>query len=90
MPLANWGKQKKQWKLSAKMEQRQAADPDSVIDAELSAEWYVLRNLDKAFYYINHCINKRMGPVNYFLEYRACKGVKGDPRYEESKRRTGV
>jgi adenylate cyclase len=73
-----------------KMEQRQAEEPDSVIDADLAAVWFGLGDMDKTFYYINQCIDKRMGPVNYFLEYPAYKGIKDDPRYEELKKRTGV
>ena len=73
-----------------KMEQRQAEEPDSVVDADLSAAWFALDDYDKTFYYINQCIDKRMGPVNYFLQYPAFKGIKEDPRYEEIKKRMGV
>ena len=72
-----------------KMEQRQREEPDSVIDADLAAVWYGLGNLDKTFYYLNQCIDKRMGPVIYFLEYPPYKGIKNDPRYEELKARLG-
>ena len=84
------GQTEKAMEVIRKMEQRQVEEPDSVIDADLAAVWYGLENLDKTFYYINQCIDKRMGPVNYFLEYPAYKGIKDDPRYEELKRRTGV
>jgi adenylate cyclase len=73
-----------------KMEQRQAEEPESVIDADLAAVWFGLGDMDKTFYYISQCIDKRMGPVNYFLEFPAYKGIKEDPRYEELKKRTGV
>lgn len=29
----------------------------------------------------HQCVDKRMGPVSYFLEYPAYRGVKDDPRY---------
>ncbi|MEP7377349.1 MAG: adenylate/guanylate cyclase domain-containing protein [Chitinophagaceae bacterium] len=87
---AKLGQTEKAMEVIRKMEQRQAEEPDSVIDADLAAVWYGLGNLDKTFYYINQCIDKRMGPVNYFLEYPAYKGIKDDPRYEELKKRTGV
>lgn len=73
-----------------KMEQRQQEEPDSVIDADLAAAWYGLGNLDKTFYYLNQCIEKRMGPVSYFMEYPAYEGVKEDPRYYELKKRMGL
>jgi adenylate cyclase len=72
-----------------KMEQRQREEPDSVIDADLAAVWYGLGNMEKTFYYLNQCIDKRMGPVVYFLEYPPYKRIKDDPRYEEIKTRLG-
>jgi hypothetical protein len=32
---------------------------------------------------MNECIDKRLGPVSYYLEYPAYNGVKKDPRYIE-------
>ncbi len=72
-----------------KMEQRQKEEPDSVIDADLAAVWYGLGNMEKTFYHLNQCIDKRMGPVIYFLEYPPYKGIKKDPRYAELKERVG-
>ena len=84
------GQTEKAMDVIRKMEQRQAEEPDSVIDADLGAVWFGLGDMDKTFYYINQCIDKRMGPVNYFLEFPAYKRLKEDPRYEELKKRTGV
>src|SRR5205085_9139286 len=70
-----------------KMEQRQSDEPGSVIDADLAAVWFGIGDLDKTFYYLNQCVEKRMGPVTYILEYPAYRGVKDDPRYEELKRK---
>ena len=87
---AQLGQTEKAMEVIRKMEQRQKEEPESLIDADLAAAWYGLGDLDKTFYYINQCVDKRMGPVNYFLEYPAYKGIKDDPRYEELKKRTGV
>jgi len=84
------GQTEKAMEVIRKMEQRQKEEPDSVIDADLAAVWFGIGDLDKAFYYINQCIDKRMGPVNYFLEFPVYKGIKDDPRYGELKKRTGV
>jgi adenylate cyclase len=73
-----------------RMEQRQVEEPESVVDADLAAVWYGLGNLDKTFYYLNQCVDKRMGPVGYFLEYPAYQGIKSDPRYSELQERTGI
>src|SRR5258707_9131127 len=56
-----------------KMEQRQLEEPDSVIDGDMAAVWYGLGNLDKTFYYFDQCVEKRMGPVSYILEFPAYK-----------------
>ncbi|MEO5564090.1 MAG: adenylate/guanylate cyclase domain-containing protein [Chitinophagaceae bacterium] len=73
-----------------KMEQRQAEEPDSVIDADLAAVWFGLGDMDKTFYHLNQCIDKRMGPVSYFLEYPSYKKIKSDPRYELLRKRAGL
>jgi hypothetical protein len=61
-----------------------------VLDADLAAAWFSLGNYDKTFYYLNQTIDKRMGPVSYFIEYPAYREIKNDPRYEELKKRMNV
>ena len=78
---AKLGQRDKALECISKMEQRQKEEPGSVIDADLAAVWYALGNLDKAFYYINQCVDKRMGPVQYFMEFPVYAGIKSDPRY---------
>ncbi len=73
-----------------KLEQRQKEDPDSVIDADLVGIWIALGNTDKAFYHIDQCIEKRMAPVNYFLEYPVFAGLRKDPRYADLKARMNL
>ncbi len=87
---ARLGMKDKAMEVIRKMEQRQAEEPGSVIDADIAAVWFGLGDLDKTFYYINQCIDKRMGPVSYFLEYPAYREIKKDPRYEELKKRMKV
>ncbi len=87
---AKLGMKEKAMEVIRKMEQRQAEDPGVVIDADIGAVWFGLGNYDKAFYYLNQCIDKRMGPVSYFIEYPAYKEIKKDPRYEELKKRLNV
>ncbi len=84
---AKLGQTEKAMECIRKMEQRQAEDPEAIVDADLSAVWFALGDIEKAFYYVNKCIDKRMGPVNYFLEYPAYKGIKDDPRYAQLKKR---
>ena len=79
---AKLGQRDKALECISKMEQRQREEPGSVIDADLAAVWYALGNLDKTFYYISQCIDKRMGPVQYFMEFPLYAGIKSDPRYK--------
>ncbi|MEO6722780.1 MAG: adenylate/guanylate cyclase domain-containing protein [Ferruginibacter sp.] len=83
------GQKEKAMECIRKMEQRQREEPESVVDADLASMWYGLGDLDKTFYHLNQCIDKRMGPVTYFLEYPVFKGIKKDPRYIELLKRQG-
>jgi TolB-like protein/class 3 adenylate cyclase/Flp pilus assembly protein TadD len=84
------GQRKKALACIEKMEQRQREEPDSVIDPDLAGAWLGLRDLDKSFYYLNQCIDKRVGPVSYFIQYPAFEAIKNDPRYIELQERMGL
>ena len=83
------GQTEKAMEVIDKLYQRQREEPDSVIDADIAAAWYGLGNLDKTFYHLNQCVDKRVGPVIYFLEYPSFKEIKKDPRYVQLKARLG-
>jgi adenylate cyclase len=61
-----------------------------VIDADLAGVWFGIGNYDKTFYYLNQCVDKKMGPISYFLEYPAYQGIKDDPRYQDLLHRIGL
>ena len=86
---ARLGQEEKALEIVRKMEQRQEQEPGSVLDPELAAVWFALGNLDKAFYYLGRAVDKRVGPISYFLEYPQYKSAKKDPRYKELLRRQG-
>jgi TolB-like protein/tetratricopeptide (TPR) repeat protein len=73
-----------------KMEQRQREEPDSVMDADLAAVWIGLGDLDKTYYHLDQCVEKRMGPVAYYLNYPPYKAIRQDPRWEDLKKRIGI
>jgi TolB-like protein/class 3 adenylate cyclase/Flp pilus assembly protein TadD len=52
-----------------KMDQLQREEPTAVIDIDIAIAWLGLGDLEKHFYYVNQCIDKRIGPLSYFLEY---------------------
>jgi TolB-like protein/class 3 adenylate cyclase/Flp pilus assembly protein TadD len=79
------GETEKAMECIRKMEQRQLDEPDSVIAADLAAVWFGLGDYDKTFHYLNICVEKRMGPISYFLEYPPYEGIKNDPRYHDLK-----
>ena len=63
-----------------KIEQRQTEEPDAVVDADLVGLWYSLGDVDKTLYHIERCIEKRLAPINIFLEYPVYENLKKDPR----------
>jgi TolB-like protein/class 3 adenylate cyclase/Flp pilus assembly protein TadD len=73
-----------------KVEQRQIEEPDAVLDGDLVGLWFSLGDYDKTFYHINQCVEKRVAPVNMFLEYPAFKELRKDPRWEDLKKRVAV
>jgi adenylate cyclase len=87
---AKLGHPEKTMEIIRKVEQRQVEEPDAVVDGDLVGLWYGLGDLDKTFYYINQCVEKRISPVNMFLEYPAFDELKKDPRYEELKKKIPV
>lgn len=87
---AKLGQTEKAMDVIRRMEQRQAEEPGAVIDADLAAVWWGLGDSDKTFYYLEQCIEKRMGPILFFLEYPAYRGIKDDPRYPALEKRIGL
>lgn len=87
---ARLGEKEKAMDCIHKLQQRQEAEPDSVLDNDLAAIWFSLGDMDKTFYHLNQCIDKRVGPVSYMLEYPAYDGIKNDPRYFELRKRLGL
>ncbi|HEU4469605.1 MAG TPA: adenylate/guanylate cyclase domain-containing protein [Flavisolibacter sp.] len=88
--LGMLGRREKALECIAKMEQRQREEPGAVVDADLAACWFSLGDLDKCFYHINRCIDKRVAPVIYFLEYPSFRSIKSDPRYRLIRERVGM
>lgn len=81
------GEREKALECIHKIEQRQAEEPDAVLDADLVGIWLALGDMDKVFYHIYQCIEKRTAPVNFFLEYPPFKELRKDPRYGQLKDR---
>jgi len=65
-------------------------NPDHVINSDLVGIWFALEHFDKVFYCIERSIEKRMGPVGFFLEYPVFKKLKLDPRFKEVRKKAGL
>ncbi len=84
------GEREKALECIRKMEQRVVEEPGAIVDADLAAIWYSLGDTDKCLYYINKCIDMRLGPITFFTEYPAYRGIKDDPRYPELLKKMGI
>jgi adenylate cyclase len=76
------GEREKALECIRKIKQREIEEPDIVIDGDLVGIYFALGDMDKAFYHINQCIEKRVGPPEYYLEYPMLRKLKKDPRYK--------
>jgi len=77
---AKLGQTDKALETIVKMEQRQREEPNVIVDGDLLGVWFALGDKDKVLYYLEKCIERRMGPVNFFLLYPPMKGIADDPR----------
>ncbi|MBD0366419.1 MAG: tetratricopeptide repeat protein [Flavisolibacter sp.] len=72
-----------------KMEQRQAEDPNAVMDGDLMLVWWGLGNKEKFYYHAEQSMEKRMLPFFYF-ESPIMKELKSDSWYAEMKKKVGL
>lgn len=79
--LGKLGRREEAMACVAKLEQRQIEEPATLIDADLLTIWLGLGDIDKVIYYIEQCVEKRMAPIIYYIQYPFFKSVRDDPRY---------
>src|SRR5688572_3596599 len=84
------GQKEKALECIEKLERRQREDPNSVVDADLVGIWYALGDMDKVFYHISQCVEKRTAPVDYFLQYPVFRRLADDPRYADLRQRVHI
>lgn len=84
---ANSGETDKALGCIAKIEEWQTSEPGIVVDADLAMIWLSLGELDKAFYHLFQCVEKRIGPAAIIIEHPAFKVPHNDPRYLELKQK---
>lgn len=80
---AKLGETEKALEIVGRIEKRQAAEPDSAMDANLLLLWWGIGDRDKVYYYFKKSIEKRIGPVHFFLQYPLMNGISDDPRIAE-------
>ena len=79
---AKTGETEKAMECISKIEELQGEEPSVVMDADLAMIWLSLGEMDKAFYHLFQCVEKRMGPVAIIIEHPAFKVPVDDPRYK--------
>ncbi|HTF20960.1 MAG TPA: adenylate/guanylate cyclase domain-containing protein [Chryseolinea sp.] len=79
---ARLGEREKALECVRKLEQRKAQEPSAIIDADLVTIWFGIGDIDKTIYYIRQCMEKRMAPIEYFVQYPQFKSLRDDPRYK--------
>jgi TolB-like protein/Flp pilus assembly protein TadD len=87
---ARLGEAEKALECIGKIEQRQAEEPEVVLNADLAMIWWSLGEKDKAFHHLFQCVEKRMGPVAIIIEYIMFKGMSDDPRYQLLKQKLNL
>lgn len=87
---ANSGEVAKALACIAKIEERQAAEPNVVLDADLAMIWSLLGDKDKAFHYLFQCVEKKMGPVAIIINHPMFRVPHDDPRYQKLKEKLNL
>ena len=84
------GNQEKALECIAKIEQRGIEDPQAVMDSDLVMAWWGAGDKEKSIDYMYKCIDKRLGPVAFFLASPIFQDLQSDPRYLDLKKRIGL
>lgn len=86
---AKLGQTEKAMECIHKLEQREIEYPESLLEGDFVTIYTGLGNLDKIFYYINKGIEKRHGPVKFYLAHPMYNFIRSDPRYLEVEKKIG-
>ncbi|HET6722355.1 MAG TPA: tetratricopeptide repeat protein [Chitinophagaceae bacterium] len=80
---AKLGETEKALEAIAKLERRQAEEPDMAMDGDLLMVWSALGDREKTFQYVKNCFNKGLHSIYYYLEYPMMSGIKDYPEVRE-------
>ena len=80
---ANLGEKEKALEAIAKLERRQAEEPDMAMDGDLLMVWSALGDREKTVEYVNNCFKKGLHSIYYYLEYPMMSGIKDYPEVRE-------
>ncbi len=72
-----------------KIEQRQVADPNAVVDADLMVAWRGIGDKEKTLYHLRRALEQKMMPF-YFLAMPMMRGLENEPEYAELKKKAGL
>jgi TolB-like protein/lipopolysaccharide biosynthesis regulator YciM len=72
-----------------KIEQRQVADPNAVVDADLMVAWRGIGDKEKTLYHLRRALEQKMMPF-YFLAMPMMRGLENESEYAELKKIAGL
>jgi adenylate cyclase len=81
--LGKLGRKEEALECIRKVEERQQQEPDVVLDGDLVGMYFAIGEIDKVFYHLKRCVERRAAPINFFLEYPVLKELKNDTRFLE-------
>jgi TolB-like protein/Flp pilus assembly protein TadD len=73
-----------------KIHQRQAEEPDTVLDGDLGMVYWGLGDREKAAYYVKSCIEKKLTSLIFYMQHPVMKGIETEHWYQELLKRAEV
>lgn len=86
---ARLGRREEALECVRKMEQRQAEDPEAVMDGDLMSVWWAIGDEEKFHYYADQALAKKMMPF-FWMETPMMEAAKSDPWYVELRRKADL
>jgi TolB-like protein/Tfp pilus assembly protein PilF len=84
---ARLGQPEKAMECIAKIHQRQALEPESVLDGDLGMVYWGLGDREKATYYVKTCIEKRLASLLFYMQHPVMKGIEQEDWYIEIRKK---
>jgi TolB-like protein/Flp pilus assembly protein TadD len=67
----------------AKIQQRQAQEPETILDGDLGMIYWALGDREKTEYYVKKCIENKLVSILFYMQHPTMKGVVNEEWYKE-------